>query len=140
MVGRLVQKQDVGLLHAQPCEDQPGSLASRERTQLLPRVVAGEQHPPQLAPDEPDGLAGTESSEPVLGGPVGIAQLLAVVLREVTGLGLVAPLCLAGVGCEVSHQDLEEGRLPNAIGPDDGQPVTPAHIEIYAVQYFPAAK
>jgi hypothetical protein len=46
-----------------------------------------------------------------------------VVLREVAGVGLVAPLDLAGVGLDGSDGDLEQRRLADAVGAEDRQPV-----------------
>ena len=57
-----------------------------------------------------------------------------MVLGEVPGVGLVAPLHGAGVGLQFPHDDLEEGRLADAVGAHDRQPVAALHRQVHPVK------
>ena len=56
------------------------------------------------------------------------------------GLGLVAPLHGAGVGLQFPHDDLEKGRLADAVGAHDRQPVAALHRQVHPVEYLVVAE
>src|SRR6202035_2161371 len=64
---------------------------------------------------------------------------LVVVLGEVAGTGLVAPLDGASLGLHLAHGDLQERRLADAVGADDRQAVAALHLERDVRQARPAA-
>jgi hypothetical protein len=72
-------------------------------------------------------LPGQKSQSHCSARPVGLLDLLVVVLREVAGLRLVPPLDLAGVGRQLAHDDLEQRRLADAVRAHDHQPVAALH-------------
>ena len=108
MVGRLVEHQHIGLGNGQPAEDEPSGFATRQRTQALLAVVAGKEHPRHLPAHEAEALVLTTRPDPCLSRLVGRAELFAVVLGKVPGMGLVPPLDLPGVGGQLAHRDLEQ--------------------------------
>ena len=125
VVGGLVEQQDVGLLDHLPREDQPRGLAAREGLELLAGLVLREEDRRQVPLHEADGLARTDGGEPRLDGLAVLPELRLLVLRDVAGMGLVAPLDGARVRLDLAHRHLEEGRLADPVRPDDGDALAP---------------
>ena len=71
VVRGLVEDQHVGLVHGQPAKHEARGLAAGEVAQALLHVVAGEQHQPEVAAHEADGLVGAGLPRPALGGAAG---------------------------------------------------------------------
>ena len=128
----------LGVLDAEASEDEARRLAAREVRDFLGDLVLLEEHLRQLAPHETDRLAGAELPQPVLQGVLRAAQELLVILREVAGVGLVAPGHLALVGVDVASDDLQQGRLPDAVRPDDRETVVAHHPQRHALQHLVA--
>ncbi len=131
MVGRLVEHQHVRLRRppacaktsraASPPERLPTALLRRRRRRRAPRR-AGRARSRSARP-------GTSSQSQASTVCSRLARLLAVVLGEVAGVGLVAPLDLAGVGLDHAHRDLEQRRLADAVRADDREPVAALDAE-----------
>ncbi len=91
VVGWLVERKDVWLLHHQTAEDQPRGLAAGERIGWLEPFFAAEEH---LAEDAADVLIAClriEAMQP-LGNRGALVDQAGNILREVADLRLVAPL------------------------------------------------
>ncbi len=63
-----------------------------------------------------------------------------MVLGEVARVRLVPPGDGAGVGRELSHADLEQGRLADAVRPDDREAVAAANVEGDVAQHLVVAE
>src|SRR5690606_30236647 len=50
-------------------------------------------------------------------------------------LGVDAPLVAPGVGLEAPHQDLQERRLADAVGTDDGHTLAAPDLEAHALEH-----
>ena len=59
-----------------------------------------------------------------------------MVLGEVARPDLVSPLRFARICAQLADRDLEQGRLADAVGSDDGQAVSPTHVEADVGQYL----
>ena len=138
MVRGLVQHQHVGALQGQATEDQAYRLPARQGAQALLAVVPAEEDETHVTPDESPILTGAEVPEPLLGGLVRVVELLVMVLGEVARMGLVAPLHRPGVGFQLPHDDLQQGRLSDAVRAEDGQTIAPVHREVDPVEHLVA--
>ena len=126
----------LGRSAAQQGEDQPRRFAARQRADALVHVVAREQHPPQGVAHEGGGLAG-------IGGP---QRLQRGVVRDRSASpggpggssrpGPRGPSGSAGVGPQPVDHDLQQGRLAQAVGPDDGHPLASPHHQRHVGQHL----
>ena len=136
VIGRLVEDQHVGFDNTQAAKYQSGGLAARQRAESLVDIVAGKEHQCQLAAHEADRLVLAALPDPGLGGVGRRVEIVAMVLGEVAGMGLVAPFDRTGVGRQFAHGDLEQCRLADAIGAHDRQAVAFLHQQVDPVQHF----
>src|SRR5204862_4348189 len=118
------------------CENEARALAAREAPHRLVRVVAREEDVAELAADEADRLAGGGLPEPGLHRLLPAARELAVILREVAGVRLVAPGDAARVRRELADRDLEKSRLADSVRADDGETVASLDLERDIAQHL----
>ena len=102
VVGGLVEDEHVGLADHQAAEHQPRRLAARQRREPLLRVVAAEEHYPELAAGEACAPAVAVLLDPILGGARALVQMVAGVLREVSGMRLISPCHRPRIRLQVS--------------------------------------
>ena len=58
-----------------------------------------------------------------------------MILWEIAGVGLVSPLDLAFIRIELTHDDLQERGLANAVRPHDREPFATLHQEIHTMEH-----
>ena len=119
MVRRLVEHEHVGFLRHDAAEDQPRGFAAGERAHLLVHVVAREEDATELRHGSRSVLRRQGVGDDSSGVAAGIEQELAMVLRKVADVRLVAPVDLAGVRRDVLGRNLEQRRLAEAVRTDD---------------------
>ena len=119
MVRRLVEQEQVRGLDPEQCQLEARSLPSRQRSNLLERVIATEQEPRQVAAGlsggDRDGLQ--ERVEHRRPGDRRVAKL-----GQVADLDRVAKRDATIERRQIAGDRSQQGRLARAIRPDDADP------------------
>ena len=136
VIGRLVQDQDVWLVNRNTGKKEPRRLPAGKTRNLFLHLVARKQHLAETASHRANGFAGAGGAEPTFDGGVDAGEGLSVILGKITRPDLVSPLRLARICGQLADRDLEQGRLADAVGSDDGQAVSPANVEADVGQYL----
>mmetsp|Transcript_36214 Transcript_36214/g.113705 ORF Transcript_36214/g.113705 Transcript_36214/m.113705 type:complete len:255 (+) Transcript_36214:3-767(+) len=113
-------------LSCHPFAGDPRLLAARQRRHLLKRRVAAEAHRAEVGPDV-ERLGGGELPLERLQRGEGEVELVDVVLTESAHAQPRGAGDAAAARLEVADDDLEERRLADAVGPDEGD--ARAHVE-----------
>ncbi len=127
VVGGLVQDEEVRLVDDDPAEDEARCFASGEGSDGLFDLFAREEHAPELPPDEGRRLGGTRVPDVIERRHRSVTQELVVILGEIAGADLVTESNGAVVGLDLSHDDLEEGGLPEPVRAEDRHPLAATH-------------
>ena len=124
MIGRLVHEQHVGLLQDQLAEQHAPFFAAGDHLHRFLRIVAGKQQAAKRAAHHlvVVALAGP-SLRPVEERQV-LVEIRRVVLGEIARTRLLRPLHLAAAGRKIARQAAQQGGLADAVGADDGDPLT----------------
>ncbi len=128
VVGRLVQQHDVGLLQDQLAEQHSTLLATGDHLDRLVDLLLREQHATQSTADHLLVIALLPPlAHPVIQVHVTL-EILSMILSVVADFGIFRPFHRTGIGFQITDQALEQGRLADAVGTDDGD--TLAHIDL----------